>query len=308
LENLENLNHLDLSNNNITELKGLENLSNLNNLYLFRNPVFEWIKTEIGSFRLAKTAIKYCARKSGKEPFNLDDATNFLDLKKKEITNAVEKKKYFDVKQILKEVHNEVKLDDRILFYKFFGEFLWSYPHLFDQKKFKEEYYFELPFMFTEKQGFQMETYLINEYCSYENEEVLTSFSGKIYSHKMWYEGRIYITNVRIFLFGKIEEEYEFYGFPNRAAMRKEYKRKFIIKKGKKLMSTFGQSEDLPSFGYEFPLIKAQKKAFETNIGISCILGNSRFNMNIYPKQLENENETELFARIKYIASFIPGS
>lgn len=318
LENLVNLGHLGLSNNNITELKGLENLLNLNSLYLFHNPVFDWIKVELGSFRLAKTAVKFCSRKSGKELFNLEEVEQFLNLKKEEISTLVQEKEYFKVMKILKEVFNEVKIDNSTLFYKFFGEFLWKFPQLFEKKKFVNEYMQELRYVFSEKQGFQMETYVINNYCTYQDEEVLRSFYGKIYSHKMIYEGRIHITNYRIFLFGSKEEVAQ--GGPSffrvtgiftaiisftEASIRTAI-RSSIKKQGKQMMSKYGNSEEIPSFGYQFPIVNIVKK--EVNKGflaIRCNIGGNSFEMNLIPTQLKDESENELSERIKHISSIL---
>ena len=162
LGNLTNLEQLTLSHNNISELKGLEDLTNLSFLALRYNPLFDWIEEELGFFSLAKTAVKYCARKTGKDRFNLEKVEKFLILKKEEISTLVQKEEYYKVMKILKEVYNEVKIDDSTLYYKFFGEFLWKFPHLFEKKKFVNEYMLELGYIFSDKQGFQMETYVIN--------------------------------------------------------------------------------------------------------------------------------------------------
>lgn len=306
LENLENLVRLELSHNDISELQGLENLTNLNVIFLFNNPVIDWIREDIGSFRLAQTVVKYCARKTGKEQFNLEETEQFLTLKKEEISIAVQEKKYHDVMKILRIIHNEVKLDDSTLYYKLFGEFLWKFPKLFEQKKFIIEYMAEIGNIVTAKQGFQMETYVINNYCSYENEAVLTSFYGKVESYTMEYEGRIHITNFRIFLFGRKEETNIpiFLPFGGlivgivREAMRLE---------GKRLMSKYRRGEDIPVFGYQFPLINVERKDVDDKyLKISCKVGSSHFKMKINPKQLKNENEKELSERIKYISSLIP--
>ena len=306
LENLENLNHLSLSNNNITELKGLENLSNLNNFYLFSNPIFDWIREDIGSFRLAQTAVKYCARKVGKDQFNLEEIEQFLTIKNEEITTAVQAKKYHDVTEILRKVYNEVKLDDPTLYYKFFGEFLWKFPKLFENKKFIIEYMAEINYIVTDKQGFQMETYIINNYCTYEGEEVLTSFFGKIEAYNMDYEGRIHLTNFRIFLFGRKDDVNKPIFVPF-GGLIVQIVRDVMKSEGKRMMSKYGRGEDLPGFGYQFPLINVDKKDIDDiHLKIRCKVGSSNFKMKISPKQFKNENEKELSERIKHLASIIP--
>jgi len=313
LDNLMNLDKLILSRNNISELKGLESLVNLSFLGLHYNPVFDWIEEDLGIFGLAKTAVKYCARKTGKNRFNLEEVEIFLTLKKEEISTAVQKKEYYKVMKILREAHDEVKLDDRSLYYNFFGEFLWDYPQIFEKKSFLNEYYPDLKFFLTEKKVVQMETYVINKYCTYENEEVLTSFYGKLFSHKMVYTGRIHFTNFRVFVFGTKEEQSQSGPFiigsniPSliESIIRGSI-RKHIKKKGRELMSKYGGAGDIPSFGYQFPLINAKKVARKNNLGITCNLDNHQFDMGICPAQLNNENEQELSERIKYLAAIIP--
>ena len=306
LNNLENLKRLELSFNNISELHGLEYLKNLEILLLFNNPVFGWIKENLGSFRLAKVAVKFCARKKGTELFNLEEVEKILALKEQQIMTAVHEKEYHNVMKILRDVHNEVKLDESTLFYKFLGEFLWKFPKLFEKKKFMNEYMAEIDYIVNKKQGFQLEVYVINNYCTYENEEVLSSFYGKIDSHNMEYEGRIHITNFRIFLFGKKDDTNKpiFLPFGGlivgivRDAMRAE---------GKRMMSKYGRGEDIPGFGYQFPLINVNKiYEGDKNFKVWCYVGSNTFKMKISPKQLKGENEKELSERIEYITSLIP--
>lgn len=312
LENQTNLEQLNLTYNEISELKGLENLTNLNLVRLFHNPVFDWIEEELGTFGLAKTVVKYCARRTGKERLNLEEVENFITLKKEEISNTVQAKEYYKVMKILRGVHDEVKLDDSTLFFKFFGEFLWDFPKLFEQKKFVSEYMSEISYIFTEKQGFQMETYIINHYCTYQNEEVLTSFSGKIKSHQMIYEGRIHITGFRIFVFGKKEEQSNIpYFIPVGVGFIANIIKSAVLMgikaEGKALLNKYGRVGDIPSFGYQFPLLNIVRNEVVDDkcLKISCNLGNSSFNMKIYPKQLENEDRKELSERIKFISSII---
>lgn len=312
LENQTNLEQLNLTYNEISELKGLENLTNLNLVRFFSNPVFDWIEEELGTFSLAKTAVKYCARRTGKERFNLEEVENFITLKKEEISTLVPEKEYYKVMKILKEVYNEVKIDDGTLYYKFFGEFLWKFPQLFEKKKFVNEYMPQLGYIFSEKQGFQMETYIINHYCTYQNEEVLSSFSGKIKSHQMIYEGRIHITGFRIFVFGKKEEQSNRpYFIPVGVGLIANIIKNAVLMsikaEGKALMNKYGRVGDIPSFGYQFPLtnIVRNEVVDDKCLKISCNVGNNNFKMKIYPKQLENENEKELSERIKHISSII---
>lgn len=288
LEKLTELENLELKGNNISEIKNLENLEKLKILRLDSNPIMNWIKEELGLMGLAQTAVTFCARNTGKEEFNLERVQKLIEIKKQEITEAAWRKKYVKITSILKEIHNEVKLDDATLFYKFFGEFLLKHPKIFDKEKLINEYQYFSRDVFTNKQVFLMETYIINNYCAVQGEEVLTSFSGKLRfsgkltpfeSHKMTYEGRIYLTNARISVLGT--------GFQG--------EEHFIL--------------GYPRFGYLFPLSKPQKKAFETYIEIRCFIGkkaNRRLDMKIYPKLLENETQQESIERIEYLTSFLP--
>lgn len=287
LEKLTELENLELNGNNISEIKNLENLEKLKILRLDSNPIMNWIKEELGLIGLAQTAVTFCARNTGKEEFNLERVQKLIEIKKQEITEAAWRKKYVKITSILKEIHNEVKLDDATLFYKFFGEFLLKHPKIFDKEKLIDEYHYFARDVFTNKQVFQMETYVINNYCTIQSEEVLTSISGKLRfsgrpttfdSHKKSYEGRIYLTHARIFVLGTVFQGEEHWVYP-------------------------------PRFGYVFPLSKPQKKAFETYIEIRCFVGKKakrRLNMKIYPKLLENETQQELIERIEHITSFIP--
>lgn len=307
LENLENLNYLGLSYNNISELKGLENLTNLDTLYLFHNPVIDWIREDIGSFQLAKSAVKYCARKTGKTQFNLEEVDKFLSAKKQEISNAVQEKKYYELMKLLREVHNEVKIDDSTMYYKFFGEFLLEYPNLFEKKKFINEYMSEIDYIVSPKQGFNMETYVINNYCTYENEEIITSFYGKIKSHSMIYKGRIHITNFRIFTFGRKEEDNrKFIPIPF-AGIVQDIVRMSVKSDGKMIMGKYGRAGKMPGFGYQLPLINIIKKEVEDEfLDVQCKITGTKFKMKIYPKQLKDENEHELSERIRHLSSILP--
>lgn len=307
LENLSNLEQIDLSNNNISELKGLENLSKLNLLLIFQNSVFDWIQAELGKFRLAKTAVKYCALKTGKIHFKLEEVEKFQILKKEEISTFVQEKDYYKVMKVLQEVYNEVKLSDNTLYYKFLGEFLWKFPQLFEKKKFVNEYMTNISFLFSDKQGFEMETYVINNYCTYENEEVVTSFFGKIKSHNMVYKGRIHTTNFRIFAFGRKEEDTrKFIPLPF-AGLVQDVVRMSVKADGKMIMGKYGRAGEMPGFGYQLPLINIVKKEVEDEyLDIQCKIGYTKFKMKIYPKQLKNENEHELTKRIKHLSSILP--
>lgn len=307
LENLENLNHLSLSNNNISELKGLENLTNLDTLYMFRNPIFDWIREDIGSFQLAKSAVKYCARKTGKAQFKLEEVDKLLSVKKQEISNAVQEKKYHELMKLLRELHNELKIDDPNMYYKTIGEFLLEYPNLFEQKKFIREYMAEIDYIVSPKQGFNMETYVINNYCTYENEETIISFYGQIKSHSMIYKGRIHITNFRIFVFGRKEEDNrKFIPLPF-AGIVQDIVRMSVKSDGKMIMGKYGRAGKMPSFGYQLPLINLVKKEVEDEfLDIQCKISGTKFKMKIYPKQLKDENEHELSERIRHLASILP--
>jgi hypothetical protein len=225
----------------------------------------------------------------------------------------------------LQEVYNEVKPDDSELFYKFFGELLWENPNLFEQKKFVHRYFSEIDYIFTPKEAIKMEAYIIDNYCTYQGEEVLTSFYGKlygqIYGKTTVYDGRIHITSYRIFVFGSKKEIAPAVFVFRRSILGsiiRNLKHSHIKKQGTKLLSKYGGSEEIPSFGYQYPLVNAENTVKANKIGIICHLEDLKtdmyqrvhiekikFHMILFPRQLKDETAEEMAERMKYIASLI---
>ena len=99
-----------------------------------------------------------------------------------------------------------IKFDIKI-FYDFLGEILLEKPALLEGRKLKEYLRFVKKVKIPRNRLLELETYLIEKYCIYDNEEVLLSFHGSIRHRKCIFSGRVFVTNYRIFVIGKTTEK-----------------------------------------------------------------------------------------------------
>lgn len=301
LENLEKLTYLNLCENRISELKGLENLQNLVTLKILSNPVYSWIRENLILSPITILAVKYCARQTGKEMLNLEQVQKFYSQIKQEISENS-----LDLWIKLKLAYFEVKLDDPRIFYDFFGEIITEFPQLLESKK----NFWRKPFMdgyhrFTdsliEKERYEMDKYVIDKFCTFENEKILISFYGKIFHLNVWYEGRIHLTDRRIFLIGNW-----------RVQMAASKLERYSLQRDINVMSKYQAvlTGNLPSFGHQFPLsnlvgIARGKVGKDQVLSIGIMLQNRRIGIQIFPAPLKNEDEDELIERIKFIEAHI---
>jgi hypothetical protein len=111
-----------------------------------------------------------------------------------------------NVKRILWDVYEKVKELDIKIFYDFLGEVFLKKPHLNEDKIFKKYFKLIKKEKFPPDVQLELEAYLIEKYCIFDNEEILLSFHGEIKHHKVLFTGRVFLTNFRIIVIGWAEE------------------------------------------------------------------------------------------------------
>ncbi|MFW9941341.1 MAG: zinc-ribbon domain-containing protein [Candidatus Thorarchaeota archaeon] len=139
----------------------------------------------------------------------LRELPTFLDNKKEEIQQLIQEKKHFGVVKVLECVLNKVKQENIKIFYDFFKEILSDYPHLFESKAFYRGYLKNLTRILSYNQLTEMETYLIDQICTYEDEKVGVATIGKLFYLYLIFSGRIYITEFRIIVIGTRNKNWE---------------------------------------------------------------------------------------------------
>ena len=257
LNSLKNLKELLLWDNQITEIKNLQNLDNLKILGLSGNPVDVWVKTQLGPRdNVPQAAVMYCKKLSGSISYDSDELNQFLANIWDEIIELIQKNDFYTVMKKLKIVYNKVNVFDLEIFYKFFGDILQENPVLF-KFKFLKFYNLGINKFLTAQQCAKLEKFILENYCLYENEQIMIYFIG-IFSYKSrQIKGRIYVTNFRIVVLGTIlveEESEDLWLFAPFWAITSELVEKISYGVQKRSIENISQSKELPKFGLEFPI------------------------------------------------------
>jgi len=302
LENLTRLEVLDLMDNKIDELKGLEYLNNLRRFMVYGNPLYDWIQEELGGdYGKAEVAVQYCVRLKGMYQLDANEIETFLETTREEIEDRIKNKSFYEVSKLLLSVYAKLRLDDKTKFYQFFGSILLDHPDLFAGKFHKQ--YPVITGNLTIKEVFEMETYIIEHYCSYQDEKFFISFPGRINKGRIIIKGRIYVTSLRLFILGRLETKDNIWGplymadladllfLPVAFASA-------IKKKWDKDRLRETQDSQIPSFGFQFPLLSGYRTSIrKTSMKIKSL--------KISPNQIKNENEQDFLKRVDKIFSII---
>jgi len=154
-----------------------------------------WILREIG-IDSVKSAVEYCAKLNGQSSIDPEELNAFLKEKKEEIRQSIIRRKYSDTIGSLVDIFKKVRIEDKTIFFNFFGEILSKHPHIFDSK-FRSAY-FGLSKALSGSQIMEMESYIIENFETPIEEKVQFYFSGEIHYKDVLYNGRIYITNYNL--------------------------------------------------------------------------------------------------------------
>jgi hypothetical protein len=254
LENLENLTELDLSRNKISTLKGLHNQNKLQTLNLYGNPVDFWIKEELTpSIISAKVAVGYCQKGINSFSFDMDEINTFLAENFNEAIEFAHKKDYYNLMRVLRKVSDKVILIKEELFFQFLGNILENITDLFNIK-FNEAYNEMIYLFLPAKRIFLMESYLLKNFCFYQDEQLITYFTGKVTFRDIIIKGRIYLTNYRVIAIGTIHGkvlDYEDIWF--KGLLLSEIIGDIHKKFQTKVLKSISESQDAPWFGFQFP-------------------------------------------------------
>lgn len=294
LENLVQLKELNLWNNQISELKGLENLQNLKLLRLYGNPLYLWIKTEISPVsNIAQAAVAYCKKLKGKNYHDPDALNNFLAINFDNAINLIQKEDYYEFFNTLKEVYNKALPINNTIFYDFLGNILKKIPDLFNSK-FLKDYNFHISKLLLDTQIIKMERYILNKFCSFENEYILTYFLGYTTYKSLKIKGRIFITNLRIIILGEIQKKDdsgELWPYGSGMILLDEIIDGISLIKNRKVLEDMNFTNQIPIFGYNFPLYQTNNCSYTQNtIRFSLKLPQNKKNkkiiITIIPKDL----------------------
>lgn len=256
-ESLKKLKELHLWDNQITEIKGLQNLDDLKILGLFGNPVDVWVKTQLGPRdNIPQAAVMYCKKLLGVISYDSDQLNQFLANMWDETIEFIKKKDYYSVMKKLKTVYNKVNVIDIEIFYRFFGDILLENPDIFNFK-FLKFYNSGIATFLTTHQCAKMEKYILENYCLFENEQIIIYFIGIFSFKSRQIKGRIYVSNIRIIVLGTIlvqDDSEEIWLFAPFWALTFELVEKINYGVQKRTIENIHPSSDLPRFGLEFPI------------------------------------------------------
>jgi len=266
LDNLKNLTHLDLMDNNIGELKGLGNLRNLEYFVVFGDPLHDWLKQNFGSGPHGQGVVEYCRRLMEGEDYDDSRVEELLNQTKKKIEEIIKatppllgKKKQMKIYDTIGGILGELckKIYDLTIFYDFLGNLLSQNVEFFDLR-FSEAYHWRVANILSP--GLEMESYILEKYCFFEDEVIISKFYGSITHNDFILSGRMYATNYRIIGHGVYSRKDEslpgdflsliiaaFYYVTTKA----------IFEDIKRSMGKNLKYKDLPIFGYQFPILNA---------------------------------------------------
>ena len=110
---------------------------------------------------------------------------------------------------VLHNIFEKVSQFDIKIFYDFLGELLLEKTPLLGSKKKIIKSYLKVIKMFklSPNQLLELEKYLVEKYFIWDNEKLLLYFGGKIKNDGKIYTGRIFISDQRIMVIGKVERE-----------------------------------------------------------------------------------------------------
>jgi hypothetical protein len=294
LNNLINLKELNLWDNQIKELKGLENLTNLREFLLYGNQLHLWVKTELSPLgNIAQAAVAYCKRMVGNNYYDSDQINNYLEAKFDKIIEFIQKEDNFSFFKIIKEVYNKVLPFNITIFYNFFGNILKNYPDLFTSK-FLRDYISYTSRLLLDKDLLKMEKYIINNYCAFDNEHILTYFNGDVIFKSVKIKGRIYLTDYRVIIIGTIynkDESEDLWLWGVGLVLLDEIIDGISLVKIRKSLEHMNFSKIIPIFGYNFPIWETNNCRYtQENIRFNFTLPNKKrekqLSIAIYPKEL----------------------
>ncbi|MFX0030672.1 MAG: hypothetical protein ACFE8B_15775 [Candidatus Hermodarchaeota archaeon] len=188
---------------------------------------------------------------------NETNLKEFLEENKKVITTK-------NMKKILKNVYKRTENIDPNIVYDFLGDILVEKPELLEDKNFSKtlKAYNDFSKNFPSQYNLEKEKYLIENYCLFENENILKYFLGSIGYKRVLFKDRVFITNYRIIIFSEIQKPSGGTMFMPWAglifnmvnAIENKIKKALhssALKSAGKL-----QSINKPLFGYQFPIIQ----------------------------------------------------
>ena len=192
----------------------------------------------------------------------MSDIKEFLGEKKNEIINLYQNQSVKGIFNVYKDVID--RINNVSTFYEFFAETFLIDPDFYMEKVFKL-YNQNITNILTLESVFDLETFVLQNHCFYEDEKMKAIFPGQIMIGVMKptgkIVGRIYLTNFRIILAGSIKGK----GIPMVTTSLGAYLfnksiHKSIMKKMQSIISKSTSSE-LPCFGYQYPFFGVQEIA-----------------------------------------------
>jgi len=110
---------------------------------------------------------------------------------------------------VLQNVFERVSKFDMKIFYDFLGELLLEKTYLLGSKKKIIKSYLRIVkrFKLSPNQLLELEKYLVEKYFILDNEKLLLYFKGSVINSKKIHIGRIFISDQRIMVIGKVKED-----------------------------------------------------------------------------------------------------
>lgn len=158
-----------------------------------------------------------------------------------------------NIKKVFQKVYAKAVQFDQKIFYDFLGEVLIEKPGLLDRKKLYKYLTFVKKAKIPVVRLIELESYLIEKYSLFDGEELLFSFNGDLRYRRYRYKGRLFITNYRIIVLGKVEEMGHalelLVGSFNSKMLPTDYEEKIL----KRRLPT-EDSEEKAFIGWQFPI------------------------------------------------------
>jgi len=110
---------------------------------------------------------------------------------------------------VLQNIFERVQQFDMKIFYDFLGELLLEKTHLLGSKKNIIKSYFRIlkKAKLSPNQLLELEKYLVEKYFILDNEKLLLYFKGSVINGRKIHIGRIFISDQRIMVIGKVKED-----------------------------------------------------------------------------------------------------
>lgn len=180
----------------------------------------------------------------------------FLESKRQQINMFAQNNSPKSILDVFGEVRSNV--GEPTTFYDFVGRTFLDNTEFYSSKFFKV-YNKKISKYLNPNELFEMEQYILKNYCLYQNEKIITSFNGEIGVGSGKMVGRIYITNFRIILQGSSKSK----GVPMVTqslagmAIAKSIQRSIIRSLQQKLSEL--TTVELPCFGNQYPMFGLEK-------------------------------------------------